>query len=140
MVEVILAEMSFDAVESIRSGVSLTLQLSERLHELSMPSKSCSSVDARHALCEMSCVVLRHTSPMFFPRSLWTLWFRCCTAAVFVSNNANHTSIFWSVYSHPTQTMVEHLYPFCVAPAWLLHTTRSCIALHIICELSTTFI
>ena len=89
-VEVILADMSFDDLESMGSGPSLPLQTSARLHELSMPSKSFSSEDAPHALklgemrlrCSAAapgsvfcgCVVLSlsqcHTSPMLPPRSL----------------------------------------------------------------------
>ena len=50
MVAIMIAEMSFDDLESMGSGASLPLQPSERLHELSMPSKSFTSVRARHAL------------------------------------------------------------------------------------------
>ena len=52
--------MSFDDLESSGSEASLLLQPSERLHELSMFSKSFSSVDAPHALKldEMNCIVL----------------------------------------------------------------------------------
>ena len=58
IVAVNLAEMSFGDLEFIGSGASVLLQPSERLHELSMPSRSFASVDARHdvKLCEMRCV------------------------------------------------------------------------------------
>ena len=66
--ELIVLEMSCDDLESMCSGVSLLLQPSGRLHELSLLSKSFSSIDARHALklCEMSCVVMRVRVEVFF--------------------------------------------------------------------------
>ena len=55
------------------------------------------------------------TSQCFLTRSLWTHWFRCCRAAVLVSKNVHHVSIFWSVSSHSTQRMVEQCFSFCLA-------------------------
>ena len=68
--------------------------------------------------------------------------------AVFVSKNANHASIIWSVSSHSTNGMVEQFCSLALhvssiprrGPTWLQHTKRFCIALPIICQLSTTFI
>ena len=89
----------------IRSEASLPLQSSERLHELSMFSTSFSSVDARHdlKLYEMSCVVLRLPMEEFLRRRCQSLS-QCDSrrhcgdigfgAAVLVSKNVNHASIF----------------------------------------------
>ena len=44
LVECSLAEMSFDDLESMGSGVSLLLQPSDKMYELSMLSKSFSSI------------------------------------------------------------------------------------------------
>ena len=57
MVECILAELSFDDLESMGTSVSLPLHSSERLHELSMRSNSflhLLMIDMALKLCEMS--------------------------------------------------------------------------------------
>ena len=46
LVECMLAEKSFDDLESMGFRGLIALQPGKRLHELSMPSKSSSSIDA----------------------------------------------------------------------------------------------
>ena len=81
------------------------LQPSERLHELSMLSKSFCSVYARHALklCEIGCVLLRLPMEEFLRQRCQSLS-QCDSrrhcgdfgfgAAVLVSKKVNHASIF----------------------------------------------
>ena len=76
-----------------------------------------------------------HASPMFFPRSLWTLWFRCCKAASgsFICIQQRMVEQFFRFACHVSPIKLH-------GPTWLPHSNRFCIALHIICELSTTFV
>ena len=102
LVGCILAKMSFDDLESTGSGVSLFLQPSERLHELSMHSKCFSCVvDAplgnvvRSVVLFCGCAwqscaefaAVSYQSVLFL-RLLWTLWLRYCRAAMFVSKTS----------------------------------------------------
>ena len=100
LVKFIFLVMSCDDLESMCSVVSLLLQPSRRLHELPLPSKSFSSIDARHALklCEMSCVVLRERMEGFFFR-------QSCAELVAVSYQAcfprSHCGHFGFVIAGP---------------------------------------
>ena len=149
MVAVMLAEMSFDDLESMGSEASLLLQPIEVLHELSMLSKSSSSVDARHGLkqCEMSGVALRLLMEEFSRQR--------CAKLVAVSYQSNatpdvtvETLVSSGAYSHSTQRVVEQFCSLAVqvssikrhGPTWLQRTNRVCIALRIISGLSTIFI
>ena len=122
-------------------------QAGERLHELSMPSISSSSMDDRHALklCEMSRVVLRVRMEVFFGSVVQRLS-QChidhcgnfgfvVAGAAFCGEDVERASTLWSVYSRSARGVVKHFCSFALhvssikmhGSTWLQHTERSCI-------------
>ena len=151
-----LAQMPFDDLESMGSGVSLPLQPSERLNELSILPKSFSYIDARDALklCEMSCVGLRVRMEGFLRQR--------CAELVAVSYQSDATPgvtvetlvsllqgrrvrqqkrqpckyLLEPLFAVDTKDGPTVVFPFFAphvslikrhGPTWLLHTRRSCI-------------
>ena len=149
VVAVLLAEMSIDDLEPMAQVSLLSLQPSERLHELSVPSQSFSSVGARHAikLCEgeLRCSAAAHgrvfaaalckacprvTPVRCYSRGHGGDWFRCCRAAEFFGEDVDRASVFQSGCARSTRRVVEQ---FCslalhvssmktACTPWLQHT------------------
>ena len=149
LVGCILAELSFDDLESMGSGVSLLLQPSERLHELSMHSKSFSSVVdvplgnvVRSVVLFCGCawlscaelVAVSYQSVLFL-RLLWTLWLRYCRAAMFVSKTSTVQVSLGAFRRIQHQGWSNKFFRFALhvspmkrhGPLWLHHTKRSSI-------------